>query len=388
MRNLTIIFTLLLSAFLSFGQGIEFFEGSYKTAFEQAGNSDQLVFVDAYAVWCGPCKRMSKQVFPKAEVGDFFNSNFVNMKIDMEKGQGLEFGKTYPVSAYPSFFFINGEGEVVHKFKGARDEKGLIAEAKKALAKFDNSAKYAKLYEEGDRSYTTVYKYIKALNNAGESSLKIANDYILDQKNLSTEDNIKLLFEATTEVDSKIFDHLVANKKKALKYFTREEFNDKVVFAAMNTFEKSLEFQAPSLEKDAVSAVKKYAREEMKKFELEIELVRANRINDSTSFVKTASKYHNQIIKDEEKEELSLVDKLLKAYERDPAALNLASDIAVNVATNNTTASNCLLACRTLIKVEKWKEAKMWAEKAVAAAGDDRRAQFEAQQQLKYLESK
>jgi thiol-disulfide isomerase/thioredoxin len=306
----------------------------------------------------------------------------------MEKGQGLEFGKTYPVSAYPTFFFINGEGEVVYKFKGGRDVTSLIAEAKKALSKFDNSAKYAKLYDEGDRSYNTVYKYIRGLNNSGESSLKIANEYIKGQKNLSTEDNIKLLFEATTEVDSKIFDHLVDNKKKALKYFSREEFNDKVVFAAMNTFEKSLEFQAPSLEKDAADAVKKYAKEEFKKYILETELHKANRNRDSASFVKTASKYHNQIIKGEEKEELSLVENLLKAYDKDPDALNLASDIAVSVASNNSNASNCLLACRTLIKLQKWNEAKKWAQKAEAVAGDDRRAKFEAQQQLKYLETK
>lgn len=388
MRYVIITSSFLLSAFLSIGQGIEFFEGDYQSAFETAESKDQLVFVDAFAVWCAPCKRMSKQVFPKAEVGDFFNSNFVNIKIDMERGQGLKFGETYPVSAYPTFFFINGKGEVIHEFKGGRDAKGLIAEAKKALDKFDNSAKYAKLYEEGDRSYNTVYKYIKALNNAGESSLKIANGFVNDQKNLSTEDNVKLLFEATTEVDSKIFEHLVANKKKALKFFTREEFNDKVFFAAMNTFEKSLDFQAPSLEKDAVNAVKKYAKEEAKKFNLEIEMVRAGRKNDSSSFVKTASKYHRQIIKGEEKEELNLVEKLLKVYDNDPEALNLASDIAVHVASNNTTASNCLLACSTLIKIQRWEEAKKWARKAEAAAGDDRRAKFMAEQQLKFLDTK
>ncbi len=218
--------------------------------------------------------------------------------------------------------------------------------------------------------------------------MKIANDYVKGQNKLSTEDNVKLLFEATTEVDSKIFDHLVDNKKLALKYFSREEFNDKVVFAAMNTIQKSMEYQAPSLEKDANAAVKKYAKEEYKKFSLEVELMKANRSNDSASFVKSASKYHSQIIKGEEKEELSLIEKLLKAYSKDPGALNLASDIAVSVASSNTTASNCLLACHTLIKLEQWKEARKWAKKAEAVSGDDRRAKFEAQRQLKFLDTK
>ncbi|GLR17807.1 thioredoxin family protein [Portibacter lacus] len=388
MRNLYLALALLFSFTLSYSQGIEFFEGAYQEAFNMAAEKDKLVFVDAYAVWCGPCKRMSKQIFPQSEVGSLFNDNFINLKIDMEKGQGLDFGKTYPVSAYPTFFFINGMGEVVHKFKGGRDVKGLLAEAEKALAKFDNTEKYAKLYEEGDRSYETVYRYVKALNKSGESSLKIANEYVKSQKNLSSEENVKFIFEATTEVDSKLFELLVDRKKKALKYYTREAFNEKIVDAGFNTFEKSLEFDVASLGKEAKDAVKKYAKEEYKRFVIECDMIEANRKNDSGLFVKSASKYHSQVIKGEEDEEISLVTKLLRAYNNDPKALNLASDIAVNVATNNTSASNCLLACHTFMKLQQWADARKWAEKAELAAGDDLRAKHQAQQQLKFLESK
>ena len=54
MRKLILLsFTLLMSA-LAFGQGIEFHEGNYKDAFNEAEAQDKLVFVDAFAVWCGP----------------------------------------------------------------------------------------------------------------------------------------------------------------------------------------------------------------------------------------------------------------------------------------------------------------------------------------------
>ncbi len=388
MSKLSLLIVFSLSITLAFGQGIEFFEGEYKDAFQAANEKDQLVFVDAYAVWCGPCKRMSKQVFPKADAGTFFNKNFVNMKIDMEKGQGLEFGKLYPVSAYPTFFFINGDGKVVHKFKGGRDVKGLIAEGRKALDKFDNSAKYAKLYENGNREYETVYRYVKALNKSGRSSLKVANDYLRSIDDIKSEDNIRFLFEATTESDSKIFDQLVENKKTALKFFSREEFNEKIFQAAWSTFEKSMEYDVPSLADDAGLAVKKNAKEEYKRFLLESDMYKANRINDAEAFVKSASKYHRQVIQDEERQEVSLVHKLLKAYSNHPKALNLASDIAVNVAINNTTTNNCLLACQTYIKMQEWVEAKKWAEAADLAAGEDREAKYRAMQQLKFLESK
>ena len=38
--------------------------------------------------------------------------------------------KTYPVTGYPTFFFIDGNGKVIHKIVGAKDVDGFISEAK------------------------------------------------------------------------------------------------------------------------------------------------------------------------------------------------------------------------------------------------------------------
>jgi thiol:disulfide interchange protein len=49
--------------------------------------------MDAYASWCGPCKKMDKMVFTQAEVGEVYNSTFINTKFDMEKGEGVGMAK-------------------------------------------------------------------------------------------------------------------------------------------------------------------------------------------------------------------------------------------------------------------------------------------------------
>ena len=78
-----IIISLIISCTFSLGfsQGIEFFHGTFEEAKIEAKAQGKLIFMDAYAVWCGPCKMMRNTVFPLPEVGEYFNANFINMKV-------------------------------------------------------------------------------------------------------------------------------------------------------------------------------------------------------------------------------------------------------------------------------------------------------------------
>jgi thiol-disulfide isomerase/thioredoxin len=106
--------------------GIEFFQGSFSEAKALAAESNKLIFMDAYATWCGPCKWMSANSFTDERVGDLFNRNFINLKIDMERGEGPQLARQYRVAAYPTLFFLDANGEVVRKETGARDARGLL----------------------------------------------------------------------------------------------------------------------------------------------------------------------------------------------------------------------------------------------------------------------
>ncbi|MEM9261756.1 MAG: thioredoxin family protein, partial [Bacteroidota bacterium] len=203
---------LSLSLFLTLGisaQGIEFFHGSWEEALAKASAEDKLIFVDAYASWCGPCKKMAANVFPKKEVGDYFNTNFINVKYDMEKEESTEFRETHSVRAFPTLLFINGKNEVVHKTVGGKQVKTLLTEANSALAKMDDIPAMAAAWEEGDRSSKLAFRYIRALVRQGTPHAKITNDYLRSQQDLTTEDNLNILLTAATTADSRIFDLLV-----------------------------------------------------------------------------------------------------------------------------------------------------------------------------------
>lgn len=53
-----------------------------------------------YTSWCGPCKQMAQTTFVDPEVAVFFNEKFINVKVDMEKGEGKELKDRYHVKAY------------------------------------------------------------------------------------------------------------------------------------------------------------------------------------------------------------------------------------------------------------------------------------------------
>lgn len=109
--------------------GMKFYTGSFDEACARAKREGKLLFIDCYTTWCGPCKMMSNNVFPQPEVGAAFNPHFVSMKIDMEKGEGIELAKKWDVTAFPTMLVLTPEGKVIHRLVGARGASELIKEA-------------------------------------------------------------------------------------------------------------------------------------------------------------------------------------------------------------------------------------------------------------------
>jgi len=89
--RILLAFLISISFFSLYSQespvGISFINNDLGKALEEASRSGQIVFVDAYTTWCGPCKMMDKNVFSDPEVAALFNERFVNLKLDMEKGK-------------------------------------------------------------------------------------------------------------------------------------------------------------------------------------------------------------------------------------------------------------------------------------------------------------
>ena len=94
---------------------------------------DKLVFLDFYTDWCLPCKMMDEDVFSDESISSFFNSNFINMKVNAEKNQGPDMSIIYNVKAYPTLIFVNGKGQEVLRREGMLYHTDLMNFANQAI---------------------------------------------------------------------------------------------------------------------------------------------------------------------------------------------------------------------------------------------------------------
>lgn len=122
-----ILFGLLLVRFSGPNEiGISFYNGKYIDAKKLASESGKTLFIDGYTEWCKPCKQMALTVFTDKELGQYFNTHFVNVKMDMEKTDGMLVSKRYNVNFYPTLLFVKPDGTLIRKEVGFHDKDQLL----------------------------------------------------------------------------------------------------------------------------------------------------------------------------------------------------------------------------------------------------------------------
>ncbi|MEM6317955.1 MAG: thioredoxin family protein [Bacteroidota bacterium] len=318
----------LLAVQTSFADGIDFFHGTWPEALEAAKEEGKPIFVDAYAVWCGPCKRMAKEVFTRKDVGDFYNANFINLKMDMEAEANLVFRQAYPVSAFPTLFYIDSQGEVIRKVKGAQKAEAFIQLGKSILSKVDFSADYAKEYEKGNRDPEFIYKYLQSLNKSKKSTIKVANLYLKAQEDLSTPINQKIIFEAATEADSKLFDQLIANRKSIEKLVGKEAVAERIEQACATTVQKAIEYEFPELMEEANAKMKAHLPKKSERFALLSQLDFCIAVGDAKKYAKCCSNYAKKEAKNDDQELHKLAQQMKDNFRDDPTVMKQAEKYA------------------------------------------------------------
>ena len=206
------------------GAGILFRELSFSDALKVAKDENKLLFIDCYTTWCGPCKMLSNVVFKDSVFADYFNRQFVNLKVDMEKGEGPELRKKYDVRGYPTLLFLDSKGEVVHRLVGANKAPELLQNVKLGVESGGVSS-LRKRYEGGERDSAFIFDYVSVLSGANQETelSEVVKSYLegKEQKMLEYEPYFKIFYYYVNDVNSSAFQYVVDHQKEICDKYPR-----------------------------------------------------------------------------------------------------------------------------------------------------------------------
>ncbi|AFD06583.1 thioredoxin family protein [Solitalea canadensis] len=280
-------------------KGIKFFQGTVKETFAKAKQENKLIFVDCYTSWCGPCKWMEKYVFTNDTAASYYNKTFVNYKLDMEKGEGIDFRKQYGVNSFPTYLFLDANGKLVHKAAGRMPTTEFVSIAQKTSDPKETSSSLESRYNNGDKSAGFLFKYITSLKNSNrEKALLVYKELVAQtaDKNLLTDEGWELIKLYPLDEESRLYKFLMANKTHFVSKYGSDEV-DKIQKTAV---ERALNAAIYKNDKDSFFKRLDTYRQDKNADEstaAEMELMYYLYSKDYPSFIKQASQYSQTVLK-------------------------------------------------------------------------------------------
>jgi thioredoxin-related protein len=225
--------------------GIQFENGQdWEQVKQKAKSENKYIFVDCFTTWCSPCKQMERYIFSQKDVGDFFNSEFINVKIQFDSSNHDNeevsrwrsitriFEQEFKISRYPTYLFFSPQGILVTKEEGAtKTTEGFITKAKAAL---DPSQQYYTLkerFKSGDVSANLI-KYLvpKAVSLEDKEIAYAAHDQyfeLIDKK--YTKGNLTAICGSISSIHSRGFQLLVEEPDRVNEILEEEDRAQRIV---------------------------------------------------------------------------------------------------------------------------------------------------------------
>lgn len=229
MRKIISGLFIFINVFILAQDEIKFQDIPFKDLIAKAKKENKLVFIDAYASWCGPCKMMEKNIFTKKSVADFYNKNFVNARIDMEKGEGREVAQKFGVRSYPTYLFLNGDGELVSQNYGYMEESLFLAMAQEINAPNNKKGSLKERFANGEKDKDFLINIMKLNSSSDYEFAKKASERYFENKSKDeefTKDEAGLLFYFLKSSDDINYKTFVAKKAEILKFLPEENYNE------------------------------------------------------------------------------------------------------------------------------------------------------------------
>ncbi len=366
MKKILFLLTIPLSIIVFGQQGINFQKTSFKDILAKAKAEKKLIFLDAFASWCGPCKMMEKNIFPLPAVSEYYNANFINARFDMEKGEGRDIAMKYGVRSYPTFLFLNGNGEVVLKNYGYMGEADFLTIAKEAnQPKYRNSSN-KKLFEKGESNPEFLLNMMSLYAQSDYELAKKASERYFKVKSNQplTKDEVGMLLYFIKSPSDQNYQIFVAKKQEITNLMSEDIYNQfDTNIKITNILENALDQKTGTINDDEFF---KNAIPLVGKTEAEIALNRMKVIIYPNSgkfaeYEKAALSYY-QNAENFDSEELLKAAWIFSEYITTPSSLKKAEEWAEKSVMKSETAENTYILAKIYSKTGKKDQAKTYAE--------------------------
>lgn len=261
-NGLRAVLALLLSFFYAQAteaQGLQFAAFTWKEALQEAKQTGKRVFVDAYTQWCAPCKMLQAYTFPDSTLGAFYNAQFINLKIDLEQGEGPERNQEWVVSAYPTLLFFDSSGVEVHRAVGFFTAAQLLEIGRQANTPSLQLRQLKSAFLAGTLPSAQLLLLLHTLEFAADPLVgTVAQTYLSHQKRFDDPDSQKLILTYADDPTQAPFQHLLQHRRSYQKQFghARVEARIRVVIDQYLLLHPALsEKQVTKLKKEAEDGI-------------------------------------------------------------------------------------------------------------------------------------
>ena len=372
MKKILSAFLIILSV-LSFAQeGIKFETSDFKTILAKAKKENKLIFLDAYTTWCGPCKLMAKNIFTLKSVGDHYNANFVNAKIDMEKGEGIDIAKKYDVKVFPTYLFIDGNGELVHRTVGYVPEKEFIQFAKDASDPSKRVAALKERFEKGEKDP----EFLKNLVNLtafteADYAGKVFEQYITAKANTPlAADDMQMLFMTLKNSESPAYKIFKDKKADLLKFMPEKSYEATDKSLKINTvIKKAYNEESKTYDENKfIEGTKDFlTKDEAVKYLNKVKASKALKANDIATYEKLTLETYKDYTSFNSNELNSIAWNFFENV-TNKSSLETALKWAQESVKQSENSANTDTLANLYNKLNDKANAKIWAEKAIELA--------------------
>jgi thioredoxin-related protein len=390
MKNLSVAIILLFtSVLMAQNRQITFETGDLASVYSKAKKENKLIFVDAMTTWCGPCKHMAKHVFTNDTVADYFNSNFVNLKLDQEKGEGIAFAEKYQVNCFPNLMFLDANGNVVHRIAGSMPLKEFMAFAEMTKTPEKAFGALKTKYESAPLNEENVVSYINLLMGCCMDPSPKALAYIgtVKEEELIKRNNWIVMRDFVYNHESREIKYFLKNQSVFEKTYGKDTIEQKLQQLGKSYFSKytrAKEFDEQGYEKAKKEfTAMKWPHTEAILFESDLEAY--SRFNKTKYFELAAKdflKYNNNNAN-------ALNSMAWDFYEQvsDKTLLKSAANMAKRACEINNNYAFLDTYAAVLFKAGDYKEAEVLANKAIEKAKEEKMAPEEYKETSKLLEN-